>query len=79
MVRRRQSLLGGNHQTIARHAGDRFAEDRLGSIVLRGIEKVDAEIKRLLDQRHGIVRRLRVVAHAEPARPAAAKAGDAHS
>jgi hypothetical protein len=45
---------------------------------LRGIEKIDAKLERLLDQRYGVAHRLRIIAHAEPARPTATEAGNAN-
>src|SRR5262245_10350951 len=78
MILRRQRYLGRDHQAIARSARDRFANDRLGAVALRGVEKVNAEIERLFDQRDGIVSRLRIAAEPEPACPAAAEAGNAH-
>src|SRR5262245_26518047 len=55
MILRRQRYLGRDHQTIARSARDRFANDRLRAVALRGVEKVNAAIERLFDQRDGIV------------------------
>ena len=78
MIRRGQRLFCRYYQLFARNSRDRFADDRLGTIILCGIEKVDAETDRLFDQRDRMVRRLRIVTHSQPARPAAAEAGNAN-
>src|SRR5918999_4548754 len=77
MIRRGQGFFCRYHQPLAGNSRERFADDRFGPIVLRGIEKINAEIESLFDERDGTMSRLRVIAHSEAARAAAAKPGNA--
>ena len=63
---------------IPRHPGNRLADNALGAVILRRVEKVDAEIERLLDQANRMIFRAGVAAHPQPARPAATESGDAN-
>ena len=63
---------------IARNTCNCLTDDRFGAVILRSIEKVDADIDRSFDKRDCITGRLRVVAHAEAARAAATESGDTY-
>jgi hypothetical protein len=49
-MRKRQGFFGRDNQLAARQSGNRFANDGLGSIRLRGIEKIHPEVNCLANQ-----------------------------
>src|SRR5262249_46010990 len=67
--------LGGAPDTVAGHAFDRLAADRLGAVGRGGVEKVDPETRRLADERNSLGLAL-AGAEAEPAEAAAAEPGN---
>jgi hypothetical protein len=68
--------LGGDDDRVARDRLQRLADHRFGSVDRRGVEQVDAEIDRLMDQPGGLVLGL-AVRETEPAEAAAAEPRDA--
>ena len=45
-------MLGRNNHGFARHGFNRLADNTLGAVTPRGVEKIDAEIQRPTDQRN---------------------------
>ena len=68
----------GDNELIARSSRDCLADNSFGSIGLRRVDKVDAQIDRLSDNSDGTLLRVRVVAQSKAAGAAATKADHAY-
>ncbi len=72
----RDRRLGRDHDLVARERLQRLAHHAFGAVARRGVDEIDAEVDRLVDQSRGLVLGLAGL-QAEPAEAAGAEPGDA--